>query len=180
MDKDKYAAAAINGDDDALIARMQLDQRQLYGIAYSYMRNETDALEVLQETTFRVWNKRRSLRDPKLFTTWATRILIRVCLDERKKRLRELPFRNDLMERGSQVAGDHDVDRLDLAMQLKKLPSKYRMVIVLKYYRDMTIPEIAELLEKPDGTIRTWLHQALKKLRSKELQGKEAMKVEWE
>ncbi|MNG35767.1 RNA polymerase sigma factor [compost metagenome] len=54
------------------------------------------------------------------------------------------------------------------------------MVIVLKYYRDMTIMEIAELLEKPDGTVRTWLHQALKRLRSNDSHGKEGMKDEWE
>ncbi|MCK9861625.1 sigma-70 family RNA polymerase sigma factor [Paenibacillus sp. ATY16] len=180
MDRDEYAAAAIKGDDDALIARIQMDQSRLYGIAYSYMRNETDALEAVQETTFRVWSKRRSLRDPKVFTTWVTRILIRVCLDERKKRLRERPLRNEFLERDAQTADEHGIDRLDMAVQLKKLPSKYRMVIVLKYYRDMTITEIAELLEKPDGTIRTWLHQALKRLRANSAYGKEGMKVEWE
>lgn len=180
MDRDDCAAAAIKGDDDALIARIQMDQSRLYGIAYSYMRNETDALEAIQETTFRVWSKRRSLRDPKVFTTWVTRILIRVCLDERKKRLRERPLSNGLPERDAQTATEHGIDRLDMAVQLQRLPSKYRMVIVLKYYRDMTITEIAELLEKPDGTIRTWLHQALKRLRTNEAHGKEGMKVEWE
>ncbi|TCM86919.1 RNA polymerase sigma (SigV) subunit [Paenibacillus sp. BK033] len=180
MDRDEYAAAAIKGDDDALIARIQMDQSRLYGIAYSYMRNETDALEVIQETTFRVWSKRRSLRDPKVFTTWVTRILIRVCLDERKKRLRELPLLDELLKRDAQAADGNGIDRLDMAVQLQKLPSKYRMVIVLKYYRDMTITEIAELLEKPDGTIRTWLHQALKRLRTDNAYGKEGMKIEWE
>lgn len=180
MDRDEYAAAAIKGDDDALIARIRMDQSRLYGIAYSYMRNETDALEAIQETTFRVWNKRRSLRDPKLFTTWVTRILIRVCLDERKKRLREQPLGSELLESDAQTAAEQGIDRMDLAVQLKKLPSKYRMVIVLKYYRDMTITEIAELLEKPDGTVRTWLHQALKQLRENDVYGKEGIRSEWE
>ncbi|SFF35873.1 RNA polymerase sigma-70 factor, ECF subfamily [Paenibacillus catalpae] len=180
MERDEYAAAAIKGDDDALIMRIQMDQSRLYGIAYSYSRNETDALEAIQEMTFRVWNKRRSLRDPKFFTTWMTRILIRVCLDERKKRRREQPLTNELMERDTLAATENGIDRMDMAVLLQKLPSKYRMVIVLKYYRDMTIPEIAELLEKPDGTVRTWLHQALKRLRSNDSYGKEGMKIEWE
>ncbi|CAM3510117.1 sigma-70 family RNA polymerase sigma factor [Paenibacillus lupini] len=180
MDRDEYAAAAIKGDDEALIARIQMDQSRLYGIAYSYMRNEADALEAIQETTFRVWNKRRTLRDPKVFTTWMTRILIRVCLDEQKKRRREQPLNNELIERDTLAATENGVDRMDLAVQLQKLTAKYRMVIVLKYYRDMTITEIAELLEKPDGTIKTWLHQALKQLRSNESYGKEGMTVEWE
>jgi RNA polymerase sigma factor, sigma-70 family len=172
MDRDEYAAAAIQGDDEALITRIQMDQSRLYGIAYSYLRNEADALEAIQETTFRVWNKRRSLRDPRMFTTWMTRILIRVCLDERKKRRREQPFSHAFMERDAVAAAENGVDRLDLADQLQMLPSKYRMVIVLKYYRDMTIMEIAELLEKPDGTVRTWLHQALKRLRSNDSHGR--------
>jgi len=52
-----------------------------------------------------------------------------------------------------------------MAELVKVLPNPYRMVIVLKYYRDMTITDIAELLEKPDGTVRTWLNKALRMLR---------------
>lgn len=166
MDKEEWALAAVRGDDEALLQRINIDKHRMYGIAYSYMRNETDAMEAVQETVCRVWAKRRTLRDPKLFTTWIIRILIRVCMDERKKKRREQPSDAAWLQQASTIHAEDSAERLDLAKQLLVLPANYRMVIVLKYYRDMTIVEIAELLERPDGTIRTWLNKALRMLRS--------------
>lgn len=168
MNKKEWAEAWIAGDDTALLQRIELDKLQLYGIAYSYMRNEEDALEAIQETVCRIWTKRRTLKEPHFFTTWSIRILIRVCMDTRKKKTRERPTETISQEYGSAVKAE-DADtavRLDMAAQVQQLPANYRMVITLKYYRDMTITEIAELLEKPDGTIRTWLNKALKLLRA--------------
>ncbi|MFF2482470.1 sigma-70 family RNA polymerase sigma factor [Paenibacillus sp. NPDC058071] len=174
MELDELAAAAVKGDEEALLRRIDYDKRKLYGIAFAYMRHETDALDAIQETVCRVWAKRRSLRDPKLFTTWTVRILLRVCMDERKKRRRERPSSAALFQ--STPTGnvlEAAAGRLDMEAQLDRLKPHYRMVVVLKYYRDMTITDIAELMNKPDGTIRTWLHKALRILRRDLLTGKE-------
>lgn len=165
-ERDALAARAIKGDETALLRRIEADKGKLYSIAYSYMRNETDALEAVQETVCRVWVKRRTLREPKYFTTWMIRILIRVCMDERKKLKRE---RARSWNKPSDAIVDgqlnHSDSKMDMAELIRSLPNPYRMVIVLKYYRDMTITDIAELLEKPDGTVRTWLNKALRLLR---------------
>lgn len=168
MSKDEWAEAAIQGDEAALLQRIELDKRQWYAIAYSYMRNETDALEAIQETVCRIWIKIRTLREPRFFTTWSIKILIRVCMDTKRKQKRECPTKviathDEINTVGSESA--IAAERLDMAAQVKLLPANYRMVITLKYYRDMTITEIAMLLEKPDGTVRTWLNKALKLLR---------------
>jgi len=181
MNKDEWAEAAIRGDETALLQRIDLDKHQMYGIAYSYMRNESDALEAIQETVCRIWTKRNTLREPKFFTTWAIRILIRVCMDAKKKQTRERPTDSiaeqyDLREKT--VEYDETAARLDMAAQIQMLPVNYRMVITLKYYRDMTITEIAELLEKPDGTIRTWLNKALIGLRADMAHMKEEIRNE--
>lgn len=168
MDLHELAARASNGDEEAFIERLNVDQHRMYSIAYSYMRNEADALDAVQETVSRVWAKRRTLRQPEYFTTWVIRILIRVCMDERKKRKRELPLATEKIEIGSTstvTAMSDTAQKIDMEALVTALPPKYRMVIVLKYYRDMTITEIAELLERPDGTIRTWLNKALKMMR---------------
>lgn len=167
MIKDEWAEAAIHGDEASFLRRIELDKHQMYAIAYSYLRNEPDALEAIQETVCRIWTKRRSLREPKFFTTWSIRILIRVCMDTKKKQTRERATASISEQQAMNTKPiDHDADvRLDMAAQIQLLPTNYRMVITLKYYRDMTITEIAELLEKPDGTIKTWLNKALKELR---------------
>ncbi|WP_214626613.1 sigma-70 family RNA polymerase sigma factor [Paenibacillus agaridevorans] len=153
-----------NWSQETLLARIQSEKDKMYGIAFAYLRNEDDALEAIQETVCRVWSKRKSLKDSRYFTTWMIRILINVCMDERKKRKREMP--SDSAIKDVAGPGQESIERLGIEEQLAKLLPHYKMVIVLKYYRDMTITQIAEMMEKPDGTIRTWLHKALKQLRA--------------
>ena len=57
------------------------------------------------------------------------------------------------------------VGRLDVQTALDRLEPKYKQVIILKYYEDMTLTEIAEATGKPLGTVKTWLHKALTQLR---------------
>ncbi|QAY67341.1 sigma-70 family RNA polymerase sigma factor [Paenibacillus protaetiae] len=170
MERDQLAEAALRGDEDALLKRIQVDKRQMYAIAYSYMRSESDALEAIQETVCRVWLKRKSLRDPKLFSTWMMRILIRVCIDEKRKRKREMivEWPNSFYDKSAEAEDrmqQHSTERLDMTMMLQQLPPEQRMVVTLKYYRDMTLTEIAALMGKPEGSIKTWLHKALKRMR---------------
>lgn len=166
MNIHELAAKARDGDEEAFIERVRIDKKRMYSIAYSYMRNEADALEAVQETVSRVWAKRHTLKNPEFFSTWVIRILIRVCMDERKKQKREMPSATKCFELDSKMHATSDIaQKLDMERLVQGLPSKYRMVIVLKYYRDMTITEISELLERPDGTIRTWLNKALKIMR---------------
>ena len=167
MDLVELAVKAKQGDEEAFLERMSVDKHKIYGIAYSYMLNQQDALDVVQETVSKVWAKRKSLKQPEYFTTWVIRILIRVCMDEQKKKRREVPTAADHMGYDAVLApqsvdSDH---KLDMEKRIRKLQPKYRMVIVLKYYRDLTIPDIAELMDKPEGTIRTWLHKGLKQMR---------------
>ncbi|MDQ6422775.1 sigma-70 family RNA polymerase sigma factor [Paenibacillus sp. LHD-117] len=156
--------ADLRMDQESLLKRIEIEKNKMYGIAFAYLRNEADALEAIQETVCRVWTKRKSLKDERFFTTWMIRILINVCMDERKKRKREAPARLEMLDRAATHRDPEE--RMGMAEQIAKLPSNLRMVIVLKYYRDMTITEIAEMMEKPDGTIRTWLHKALKQMRA--------------
>lgn len=167
MDLVELAVKARQGDEEAFLARMDADKHKLYGVAYSYMLNQQDALDAVQETVSKVWAKRKSLKQPEYFTTWTVRILIRVCMDEKKKKRREVPTAaHQLGHAGVQTELSVNTDRkVDMEKLIRKLQPKYRMVIVLKYYRDLTIPDIAELMDKPEGTIRTWLHKGLKLMR---------------
>ncbi|MFD1908181.1 RNA polymerase sigma factor [Paenibacillus rhizoplanae] len=57
-------------------------------------------------------------------------------------------------------------DRLDLERAMSRIKPKYRHAVMLKYYQDMTITEIAKVLNKPEGTIKTWLREGLRLLRN--------------
>lgn len=56
-------------------------------------------------------------------------------------------------------------DRLDLERAMSRMKPKYRHAVMLKYYQDMTTTEIAKVLNKPEGTIKTWLREGLRLLR---------------
>ncbi|KGE16675.1 RNA polymerase sigma factor [Paenibacillus wynnii] len=156
-------------EEEWFFEQVSQHKRNLYGIAFSYLRNEADALEVLQEATCRAWSKRKSLKDPERLTPWMIRILINCCMDELKRRKRKITAEPQRYEDGvMELASDR---RLDMEKALDNVKPKYRQVLVLKYYRDMTLTQIAEVLEKPEGTIKTWLNKGLKQLRDK-LKGK--------
>ncbi|MNP16697.1 ECF RNA polymerase sigma factor SigW [compost metagenome] len=56
--------------------------------------------------------------------------------------------------------------RMEMLWALEQVKPKYRHVLLLKYYNDMTLSEIANILNKPEGTVKTWQHKGLKQLRT--------------
>ncbi|RIE01896.1 sigma-70 family RNA polymerase sigma factor [Cohnella faecalis] len=162
-DSETLARMALSGDDEAFFRLVTDDRERLLRIAYAYMKNEHDALEAIQEATCRAYAKLRKLKEPSLFLTWYTRILINCCIDEQKRKRRMLPMLR--LPEGAAIDRLPD-ERLRLDAAIAKLAPHYRHIIILKYYEDMTLTEIARLLEKPDGTVKTWLNKALKKLRA--------------
>lgn len=66
LEEREWAAAACSGDEQAFYQLISIHRRKLYGIAYSYLRNEADALEAIQETVCKAWIKCRRLKDPEV------------------------------------------------------------------------------------------------------------------
>lgn len=164
MEERELALAACKGDETAFYALITGQRRRLYGIAYSYLHNENDALEAVQETVCRAWSKCGRLRNPELFVSWLIRILINCCVDEQKRRKRVVPYEEI---RGTDTREMVNDSKLDLERALNRMKPKYRHVLILKYYQDMTVTEIAKVLDCPEGTVKTRLHQGLKLLRQK-------------
>jgi RNA polymerase sigma factor, sigma-70 family len=162
MTIEEQAIAAQGGDDQAFYQLIHSERVRLFRIAYSYLKNEEDAIEAIQELTYRAYLKLGKLKEPRYFHTWLIRILIRYCLDERKRRQRMTPV-NEVPEPLSKELNLDD--RIHLGIEIDNLKPNHKHVIILKYYEDMTLTEISRLLERPEGTVKTWLNQALKQLR---------------
>lgn len=150
-------------DEEVFFQRLAGEHRKLYAIAYSYLRSEADALEAVQEASCRAWMKRKKLKNEQAFTPWLIRITINCCMDELRRKKRVVPTEK-LKEKEAQVM--RSSDRLDLESAMNRMKPKYRHVVMLKYYQDMTTAEIAKVLSKPEGTIKTWLREGLKQLRN--------------
>ncbi|MFM1652213.1 sigma-70 family RNA polymerase sigma factor [Brevibacillus sp. B_LB10_24] len=128
------------------------------------MKNEQDALDAVQETTFRAYKQLSRLREPQYFQTWLIRILLNYCHDQTKAKKR-WKLIETVPEEHASHSDDMRQERVHLGMALEQLGPKYKQVIILKYFEDMTIAEIARVIGRPEGTVKTRLHQALSQLR---------------
>ena len=178
MDSDALARAARSGDEEAFVALLSAQKEKLYRMAYAYLRNEDDAVEAVQETAYRAWKSIGRLRDEKLFDTWIVRILLNCCRDEWRRRKKAGPASAEREPAADAAAARGGGDtagaspeggwalRVHISEAMRRLEPKYRQIILLKYFEDMTLTEIAAVLGRPPGTVKTRLHQALQKLRA--------------
>lgn len=139
-------------------ARVQKIREQLYRTAYGYLGNSHDSLEAVDEAVYQGFRARGKIRQPEFFTTWMTRILIRVCYRELKRRTRQ-------QEAPVEEQGAEDYDGLPLREAIGRLPEELRQVIVLRYFTGLTQAETAQALEIPQGTVATRQRRALALLR---------------
>lgn len=157
---------AIKGDDKAFEELMGQLKENLYRTAFSYVRNEADALDVVQDTVYKAYISIDKLKEPKYFSTWITRILINTALTYIKKNSKIVYLEDQEM---GKVVGtvEHTVDEsIYIWEALDSLEEKHREVIILKYFNDLTIIEVAKVLEYPVGTAKTYLNKGLNKLRN--------------
>lgn len=85
MLKELKVKRAINGDEKAFIELIEKQREKLYRVAYAYVKNEEDALDIVQETVYKAYISIDTLRKPKYFNTWLTKILINISLATLKK-----------------------------------------------------------------------------------------------
>ena len=127
--------------------RVTAAQGSLYRVAASYLRGESDRLDAVAEAIARAWEKRRTLRDEALFTTWLTRILIRVCVDMQRRQKRMIPT-DEVTDRPTE--SEH-ISALREAID--SLPQKERTMIVLYYMEGYDVRESAKLMGTTKGAV---------------------------
>ena len=139
--------------------RTEAVQGRLYRTACLYLGGESAAAEALDEAVFRGVDACRRLRDPALFETWLTRILINVCQDELRRRKR-LAGAEELPETAVEP-----YDALPLREAVARLPKDLRAVVILRWFSGYTLRETADILQIPQGTAATRQRKALALLR---------------
>lgn len=94
MDKSQRGLVkkAMRGNPKAFGTLIQQEQEYLYRMAFLYVRNEADALDVVQESILKAYKGLRSLREPEYFRTWLTKITINTAQDLLRKRSSAVPW----------------------------------------------------------------------------------------
>lgn len=133
-------------------------------LAYSYVRNPDDALDIVQDAILKAISSFDKLENAESIKTWFYRIVVNTSLDLLRKR-KKLEVLNDEDLVMSLPGSENDSRNLDLEQLLDDLPQSYRIVVVLRYFEDLKLDDIALILNENISTVKTRLYTALKKLR---------------
>lgn len=148
--------------EDAFITFIRAHQNSLYRLAYSYTKNEQDALDVVQDSIQKGWLALKKLTKHEQMKSWFYTILVRTAIDLLRKQKRiELIGDESLL----QFSEQDTYQNLDLQQALHHLPLQLREVIVLRYFEDLKIEEVAHILVIPLSTAKSRLYKALKLLK---------------
>ncbi|WP_261129851.1 sigma-70 family RNA polymerase sigma factor [Bacillus sp. Marseille-Q3570] len=151
---------AIKGDDKAFESLIQQDSDKLYRTAFLYVRNKEDALDLLQETVCKAYVAINKLKNPEYFSTWITKILMNTAYEFLNKKKRILLTGDAFFEAIANQSPSNVEDHIDLVKAISELKEDYQSVIILFYYQDRSIHDIAKIMDRPEGTIKTYLHRA--------------------
>lgn len=150
-----------------LIEQIILEKyNQYYRLAYSYVHNEADANDIVQNGAYKALRSSDTLKAPEYAETWVYRIMLNECFGQ-FKRPQFLSYEAIQEERGGEFEGAEDsYTDIDLQRALDALVEKEKAIIILKYFEDKTLEEIADILEENVNTIKSRLYRSMKKLRS--------------
>ena len=134
-----------------------------YRLAFSYVRNKDDSLDIVQESILKAISALDKLESIEYVRTWFYRILVNTSMDLLRKQKKLEPVNDEALDNLTSI--NEDCQRLDLERHLDDLPPNYRVIVVLRYFEDLKIEDIALILNENVSTVKTRLYTALKKLR---------------
>jgi RNA polymerase sigma-70 factor, ECF subfamily len=157
------------GDLDAFTELVKVFAPRLHGVANLILRDIERAQDAVQDALLMGWRDIRALREPDAFEAWLRRLTVRACYavarKERRRNQVELHVLPDPVASSTPDATAELADRDWLYDMLGRLAIDQRVVVVLHYYLDLPVTEVAEILDIPYGTAASRLHRGLDSMR---------------
>lgn len=159
LNKIKLIKESMEGNKESFGILIKNNKEYLYKMAFLYVKDEQDALEVIHETVYRAFLNIEKLKKAKFFNTWITRILINVSIDFLKKK-----GKNEMLDESTPIIKEKceisTEEKLDLYNAIDLLNDNYKTVIIMMYFNDMKIKDISKVMEIPENTVKTYLRRA--------------------
>ena len=150
---------------ELLIEKLLIENyEKYYRLAFSYVHNEADAMDIVQEGAYKAMLKWESLEREDFAETWIYRIMLNEIFSMLRKRTRneESMADPDCLE---EIPAETPVDSLSLREALDRLPPKEKALVELRYFEDLKLEEIAGILDENLSTVKSRLYRTLQKLR---------------
>ena len=140
-------------------------QNHLYRLAYSYMHCQETALDMVQETVYKALKSCSDIGKAEEIQPWIYRILVNTCLDELRKSKRVVVTAQEDIPEKADESMEQKAEHLALHEALENLEPLTKTVIVMRYFEDMKLSEIAEVLQESLSTVKNRLYRGLKVLK---------------
>ncbi len=156
---------AMNGDKQAFINIIEEHKIALYKVMKAILQNEDDVCDAMQETLIDIYENIHKLQKEKYFKTWATRIAINECYHIiRKQKINQDKIVKIQTETVAQEKENSSIEKTDIEIAISKLDKDLRVVVVMYYYNNLKVNDIAEVLQIPAGTVKSRLSRARESL----------------
>jgi RNA polymerase sigma-70 factor (ECF subfamily) len=170
QDEQIWILQSLQGDQQAFGQLVTRYQRQVYNLAYRLLNNAEDAEDATQEAFLRAYAALPSFQLGRKFSSWLLTIASNLCIDVLRRRryvwlsLEDVSFRLASPSQGPDGAALRQERRDRVQQLLSGLPEKYRLVVILRYWYDLSYDEIAATTGLSLNTVKTRLHRARRML----------------
>jgi RNA polymerase sigma-70 factor (ECF subfamily) len=162
------------GDREAFMEITRLYQKKVFLLAYSYFHNKEDALDIVQETFLRLYQKAGMFHAEKNFQTWLLQIAKNLCIDYYRKnysRNKNQQSDQNIEEINVPSSNSHDSHAFSdikkgFTVSLEQLTDKQRLIFVMKQYNNLEYKEIAQILRISVGTVKSLHFKAVHNLKA--------------
>ena len=152
MNKEQFTAQVLDAE------------KSLYHIARSYLKNDEDCADAMQNAILHAFEKLHTLRDETYFRTWLTRILINECKQIIRSRREQIPYEEYYEEAQTMTEQREYPEVFEAVMELE---NNYRAPFVLFYVEGFSMKEICQILKLSQSTVKMRLYRGRKFLKSK-------------
>ena len=161
---------AIDGDREAFSELMRASAPRQYAVATLILRDRSRAQDAVQEAFVSAWKGMAALRNPDAWDAWLHRLTTRACFHAVRREKRRRTVELHVVADPEQPANDDSVAKVVqrdlLERELSRLPMEQRAVIVLRFFADLPLDEVADILDIPIGTAKSRQHRGLEAMRA--------------
>ncbi len=147
---------------ESFIDYIENNSDKIYRLAFSYMKNEHDALDVVQDAVYKGIKSYDQLKNKEQYRTWLYRIVVNTALTQLKMEKRVVLVEHFNDEADNPINLDNYIDLHDAIDNLK---DEYRTIIQLRYFADLKIEDISKIMKMNINTVKTKLYSALNVLK---------------
>lgn len=170
MDPDRTLVKLAKRGNRAAFGKLVLRyQDRILNLAYDFLRDYESARDVAQDVFVKSWRNIRDFEEKSKFSSWLYRIAINTCLDAQKKRQknRGASIVDQNLDNSELLINQPDhIETIDdeLTAALNHLSQNQRTAVILRYFHDKSVHDIAEVIDCSDATVRIHLHRAIQTL----------------